>query len=69
MFMCMYCMNCFFIKNVTHLPFYVNTCACHVYFTINLLTTTKVQVLLPTLATLLHGQGFQLLRERLGIET
>jgi len=35
---CMYCMNCFFIDNVVHLLFYVNMCACRVYFTINLLT-------------------------------
>jgi len=35
---CMYCMNCFFVDNVVlRLPS-VNTCACHVYFTINLLT-------------------------------
>jgi len=37
-FMCMYCMNCFFIDDVVRLLFYVNVCTCHVYFTINLLT-------------------------------
>ena len=35
---CMYCMNCCFIDNVVRLLFYVNMCACHVHFTINLLT-------------------------------
>jgi len=35
---CMYCINCFFIDNVVRLLFYVNVCACHVYFTINVLT-------------------------------
>ena len=33
----MYCMNCFFIDNIMCLLSYVNMCACHVYFTINLL--------------------------------
>ena len=28
----------FFVDNVVHLVSYVNMCACHVYFTINLLT-------------------------------
>jgi len=28
----------FFVDNVVRLLFYVNKCACHVYFTINLLT-------------------------------
>ena len=35
---CMYCINRFFIDNIVRLLFYVNMCACHVYFTTNLLT-------------------------------
>jgi len=33
----------FFIDNVVRLLFYVNMCACHVYFTINLLTYLDIQ--------------------------
>ena len=35
---CMYCLNCFFIDNVVRAAFLRNMCACHEYFTINLLT-------------------------------
>jgi len=41
---CMYCINCFFIDNVLRLLSYVNVCACHVYFTINLLTYLLVLI-------------------------
>ena len=33
-----YCMNCFFRRSCCAPAFYVNICACHVHFTINLLT-------------------------------
>ena len=42
---CMYCMNCFFVDNVARLLSYVNMCACHVYFTINLLTYLLIEQL------------------------
>jgi len=38
------CMNWFFVDNVVQLLFYVNMCACHAYFTINLLYLLSTHV-------------------------